>query len=470
MRPRNAILILFLLCAALASAQFAKKVAGSSAPNAPLSGSEVAYGPDGSILLQDEAGNYSVEFGVAHPSGMGWDSGLLILSHDRIRYQVTHPPGMVNKGFDYPRTAATVIKLWTVFGLPNNAAEYKFNDGSTWHFYNVGANAAAAGSKVNLRQTMPYQALIDAGNNPDALIQRLAAMAGGGQRAQRTGEPDKNASMDPAMALYLAGAQTQEDGIIGLWAGNSNNMAWQSAIVKNPNKDRDGYDYIGVLVQPWPMYFQKGEAHLYLKKTTTPGSYTGIEKWRNELGWSWAPAKIVMADPSNFFQTNQVTFTSALGTNWRLTREAVSTATGASPARSGSIRLVTQPGSAQVYLDDKFKGSSSEREGVLVVDDLKPGDYRLRVSLSGYKEQGQTVTVTSDKVSTITVSLAAEGPKPLGKDEVQDLLKNGVPKSRIMGMIGQYGVDFDLSGDVEQQLRAVGADSDLLLVIARNKK
>ena len=248
-------------------------------------------------------------------------------------------------------------------------------------------------------------------------------------------------------------------------------MSWQSAIVKNPNKDRDGYDYMGVLVQPWPMYFQKGEAHLYLKKSSVPGSYSGIEKWRNELGWSWAPAKIVMSDPNNFFQSNDVNFTSTLGTNWRLTRQPITAgAAGGSVARNGSLRIVTTPGTAQVYLDDKFRGSSSEREGVLLVDDLKPGDYKLRIALSGYKENMQSVTVVSDKSSTVTVSLVAQGPKPLGKDEVGDLLKNGVPKTRIMGMISQYGVDFDLSNEIEQQLRSVGADSDMLLVIARNKK
>ena len=39
-----------------------------------------------------------------------------------------------------------------------------------------------------------------------------------------------------------------------------------------------------------------------------------------------------------------------------------------------------------------------------------------------------------------------------------------------MGLIKQYGVDFALTNDLEQNLRTVGADSDLLLAIAKSKK
>ena len=39
-----------------------------------------------------------------------------------------------------------------------------------------------------------------------------------------------------------------------------------------------------------------------------------------------------------------------------------------------------------------------------------------------------------------------------------------------MGLVKEYGVDFVLTNEAEQNLRTVGADSDLLLAIAKAKK
>src|SRR5262249_29186412 len=146
--------------------------------------------------------------------------------------------------------------------------------------------------------------------------------------APRSSEPDKSATMDPAMALYLASAQQAEDVIIGLWSGTSNGMNRQRAIVKNPNHERDGYDYIGAPVQLSPLYFQKGEANLYLKKTSSIGIYDALEKWRSNLGWTWAPARITLHDPNSFQQSNKIDFASSLGTEWTLARQPVSGGAG----------------------------------------------------------------------------------------------------------------------------------------------
>jgi hypothetical protein len=53
----------------------------------------------------------------------------------------------------------------------------------------------------------------------------------------------------------------------------------------------------------------------------------------------------------------------------------------AHPEKPAQIDIRTSP-AAQVYLDDTFKGQASP-EGHLVIDDPKPGDHALRVSLGG---------------------------------------------------------------------------------------
>jgi serine/threonine-protein kinase len=79
-----------------------------------------------------------------------------------------------------------------------------------------------------------------------------------------------------------------------------------------------------------------------------------------------------------------------------------------SPAQ---IVVQTSP-NAQVYLDDTFKGQVG-RKGRLVIDDPKPGDHALRVSLAGKKDYEQRVTVAAGQVATITATLAdVEQPAP----------------------------------------------------------
>ncbi len=76
-----------------------------------------------------------------------------------------------------------------------------------------------------------------------------------------------------------------------------------------------------------------------------------------------------------------------------------------SPApKPAQIVIQTAP-NAQVYLDDVFKGQSSP-EGRLVIDNAKPGDHALRVSLAGKRNYEQKLTVIAGQVTQITALLA----------------------------------------------------------------
>ena len=451
-------LIVTVACCNAVAQMAAKRAAAGTNSTTGITGN------DGGELVQDANGNSAVRYRVNHPISLGVEHGTLTISRERVKFEATN-----GRGFDYARSDLSVAREWTgLLGGSYFMAEYKFNDGTIWHFTNEGSQIRAAG--LFTPRLTNFQALINAANSPDSTLVPLEAIANARNGAPRSGEPEKDAMMDPAMALYLASAQQAEDGVIGLWSGNSNNMAWESAIVKNPNRERDGYDYIGVLIQPWPLYFKKGEMHMYLKKTSTPGAYVGIEKWRNNLGWSWAPAHVNLRDLNSFTQSNEITFASPIGSEWNLIRKSTAGMSASGDSRSATLKVIAQPGGIQVYVDDKFKGSTSEKEGVLVVENLSAGSAKVRLSEKGFVDFTQNVTLVAGETAKLETNLAPEGPKPLGEPEIEEALKNGVPKTRIMGLVKQYGVDFALTNELEQNLRTVGADSDLLLAIAKSKK
>lgn len=65
--------------------------------------------------------------------------------------------------------------------------------------------------------------------------------------------------------------------------------------------------------------------------------------------------------------------------------------------------------------------------------------------------------------------LPPPGPPPLSLAELEKALTD-LPRKRVATMIAEFGVDFELTEEAERRLRAAGADSDLLLAIAKAKK
>ena len=137
--------------------------------------------------------------------------------------------------------------------------------------------------------------------------------------------------------------------------------------------------------------------------------------------------------------------------------------------KTADLTVVTQPGQAQVYLDDEPRGVTSS-DGRLLLKNLSLGAHRLRLSLAGYKEWTQTVELAAGDVKQVEAKLQPAGPKPLTLPEVEEALKNGLPNPRVTQLVKQFGVDFAVTDEVEQRLRAVGADGDLLLAIAKARK
>ncbi len=81
------------------------------------------------------------------------------------------------------------------------------------------------------------------------------------------------------------------------------------------------------------------------------------------------------------------------------------------PEAPGELVVHTNPGHAQVYLDDAPQGLSSA-EGLLRLPRVPPGAHRLRVNLSGYKEYTQEVVVNAGKTTEATAQMASAAPPP----------------------------------------------------------
>ena len=64
---------------------------------------------------------------------------------------------------------------------------------------------------------------------------------------------------------------------------------------------------------------------------------------------------------------------------------------------------------------------------------------------------------------------AHHAPRPLSAADVEHALKSGVPNARMAALVKQYGVDFELTGVVEGQLRTAGASDSLILRIGRSR-
>jgi tetratricopeptide (TPR) repeat protein len=76
------------------------------------------------------------------------------------------------------------------------------------------------------------------------------------------------------------------------------------------------------------------------------------------------------------------------------------------PSSYGKIKVTSIPSSTKVYINNTYKGTTP-----LTVDQLKPGDYQLKLSKDGYQDWSKKVTVVISKTNTLSVSLIAI-PKP----------------------------------------------------------
>jgi len=74
------------------------------------------------------------------------------------------------------------------------------------------------------------------------------------------------------------------------------------------------------------------------------------------------------------------------------------------PPAMGTLKIQSQPGEAQVYVNDEPKGMTSS-SGELRLTGITPGTYRLRVALAGYKTWENSLPVNAGETATAFVTL-----------------------------------------------------------------
>jgi PEGA domain-containing protein len=134
---------------------------------------------------------------------------------------------------------------------------------------------------------------------------------------------------------------------------------------------------------------------------------------------------------------------------------------------TATLKLTSDPGGAQVYVDGVFKGQTDD-SGQLVIEST-PGDHNLRLDHADYKEWKGNVTFTGEHTEE-KIAMVKRGPDPLSLDEIDQALSQGMTAARCAELVKQYGVNFALTPDVDKRLRNEGADDALLLTIAENKR
>ncbi len=139
--------------------------------------------------------------------------------------------------------------------------------------------------------------------------------------AERSKKPVKE-KFDLNQVLQTVAQEQDTDPVIGIWSAAAGRYTWRTAIIRNPNAASDGFEFIGILTQALPG-FSNGETHMQLNRTAAPGEYSGQQKWKGGLFFAprWATASFVFIDDYHLLQTNNISFPSAVGTEWRHVKE-----------------------------------------------------------------------------------------------------------------------------------------------------
>ena len=95
-------------------------------------------------------------------------------------------------------------------------------------------------------------------------------------------------------------------------------------------------------------------------------------------------------------------------------------------------------------------------QGSKLIGPLEDTTYQL-------KAIGPGGTVTA----TVKISVTKER---LTENEVRGLLENDVTCARVAQLAGQYGVSFDVTPEIERDLRRVGANDDLIQALRKNRR
>jgi PEGA domain-containing protein len=185
------------------------------------------------------------------------------------------------------------------------------------------------------------------------------------------------------------------------------------------------------------------------------------------VGDNWVKSRLTGEPCMNLAQDLGVDFAAGVTEFDRITASLNPSPPPAPKPTTATLQLTSDPGGAQVYVDGIFKGQTDD-SGLLTVEST-PGDHDLRLDHADYKEWKGKVTLTGEPTEQ-KIAMVKRGPEPLSVDEIDQALSSGMTPARCAELVKQYGVNFAVTPEIDKRLRDKGADSDLLLTIAENKR
>jgi hypothetical protein len=167
-------------------------------------------GPDDAPQLITSGAEPVVRFPVAHQHAASGCGGYLYFSKRTIRFEVLHPDRDKSHSFEYPISDLVVAKQWMFMASAMPEAEFKFKDGRVFHFFRVRRKLAEDESvKMTWDNVLPFEALVSAATNFDALLAQVQASdaqtVATAKAAAGAVPPGAAATLDDTTAMDSAG-------------------------------------------------------------------------------------------------------------------------------------------------------------------------------------------------------------------------------------------------------------------------
>ena len=162
-------------------------------------------GPDDGPQLVTSGPDPVIGIPVGHQHAATGCFGYLYFSRKSIRYEVLHPDRDKIHAFEQPLSNLAVAREWTFLGSGMFAAEFKFKDGSVYHFYRVKKKLMeAANEKLGWDDILRWDLLVDAATKFDTVLAQIQANQAQVAAATKAAAPAPP-PMDDSTAMDSAG-------------------------------------------------------------------------------------------------------------------------------------------------------------------------------------------------------------------------------------------------------------------------
>ena len=385
-------------------------------------------GPD---LISGANGEPILRYPVAHQHAATGCLGWLYISRDTMRFEVLGPPQDLGHAFELRRADLTEAKQWRFWGRLFPEAEFKFRGGGTYHFFHVRKGILESlNTKFTFGDVLPFQDLIDGAQNFDDVVAVL-----------KTREAPPAPAAPPPTISLLEPAGAEEGRTVPSYESTLRVRGIASQATGIASVSVNGQSAFFKPLAPQTVEFDLRDLPLGAGMSAVVVVATATDKSVGQMTFRVARPEVRVLEPA--------TGTEVEGSAIRVRGLAVGF------RDLDRVEVAGQPATLR-----RREDGSVEFEAASVPLTVGPN-----------KLQGTAVALTGQRqnFSLDVTRKPPPGPPALTLEEVETALRN-LPKARVASLAEQYGVDFEVTDDVDKRLRAVGADSKLLLELMKAYK